>query len=138
MTEQDTTPRHFTAAEVRALAHACTSHATIKAMLLAFAERLDVDALEPELSEYVDALKFEQAMKDAVEGAKEEGRREVLREVAKLAPVNAFSNCTFCDGGYRVLLNGYDHTPSCLWLRAQSALESRPNANHEPQGDVPR
>lgn len=60
-------------------------------MLDAFAARLESDADE-----------------------REQGRREVLAEVAKLYPYAHGGTCLFCSAD--------EHAPTCLWLRAQQAV----------------
>src|SRR5690242_9316970 len=52
----------------------------------------------------------------------EEGRREVLREIAKLSPCNV-SSCTFCCGSYEIQTDTWAHKPDCLWLRAKAVKE---------------
>ncbi len=64
----------------------------------------------------------------ALEEAREQGRREVYAEIAKISPwlSRQFSdgNCFFCSNDMP------QHRPDCLWLRARAAVESA-QANHE-------
>ncbi len=56
---------------------------------------------------------------DRAESWREEGRREVLREIAQMEPGSpSDSYCTFCGA-----LAKY-HKPACLWLQAQAVKDA--------------
>lgn len=145
------TPR-FTAAEVRAArqqwlheAVLADSHSStvdgLAAMLDAFAQRLEQEGY---FQGYKSDLPHPRMAATGTEGRcelcrlvdsplhgtpeqwREEGRREVLREIAKRDPFDPTGDmgmCNFCfDGNWdedRSATNG--HRPTCLWLRAQEA-----------------
>jgi hypothetical protein len=54
---------------------------------------------------------------EVLERARQEGRLEVLREVAKQNPFDDAGMCNFCGD-----VDG--HKPDCLWLRAQQAVKA--------------
>ncbi len=63
---------------------------------------------------------------DFAEQMREEGRREILAEIAAAAPTPPGQNpehcyCSFC-GGFELFdeHGGYDHHKDCLWFRAHS------------------
>lgn len=101
----------------------------IVSMLTAYAERLEQDEQTPspaDVSLYI---------RNAIDHGREEGRREVYREIAKLDPYDTAGDadcCNFC--GYDMHQGQPDshcddgstwtpnHEPDCLWIRATAAL----------------
>lgn len=90
----------------------------VSALLGAFASRLTEVALHADAFKMV-AQALDAAQLDFSRGL-EEGRREILREIAALRPPVDWSDtvprCGWCD-----LVRG--HLPTCLWLRAQQATQ---------------
>lgn len=59
------------------------------------------------------------------EQLREEGRREILREIAKLNPMSTFGDigrCNFCEPDWD---HREDHMPACLFLRARQARHTQ-------------
>lgn len=127
----------FTAAEVRRLAHEMrTEYLTkphesepVALALDAFAARLEQDAhAETLLADVqqkwsgVGASAADTQAASLEAKAREEGRREVLREIAEREPVHD-GLCLWCDGYQPQSLQSNIHKPDCLWLRAHQATQ---------------
>lgn len=68
---------------------------------------------------------------------REEGRREILREIATIEPDSVMGDmgrCNFCEADYAAnqtpqgddvwdTFNLITHKPTCLWFRAQEAIK---------------
>lgn len=69
------------------------------------------DAMDMDEPQWIiDAVKIE------CDKARDEGRHEILREIAALpSPYGDIDECVFCR------VEGDEHTPTCLWLRATRA-----------------
>lgn len=108
---------NFTWQEVRDAAESGDSDQTTSAMLRAYAERLKEDEKPVPFS----AADFHKAQRIAREG----GRLEILREVARVAPWGGgmpidIPACVFCGGREH---ETHPHGPDCLWRRAQEATK---------------
>jgi hypothetical protein len=63
-------------------------------------------------------------MQQFQERLREEGRREILKEIAKLeGPIDDFNQCWFCDTYNAPPNETSKHAPNCLWLRAQAVQD---------------
>ena len=136
-----TAPRAFTQAECRstaAMIRQVYPHWSRWAdMLDAFAARLEdnedgraaLSMNDPAIVALIDR---------AAEKLREEGRREVLREVAAIDPAewsenyNCIHGCYFCHKSWpgqeqfypqEQMVSASFHKPTCLWLRAQEAAK---------------
>lgn len=73
---------------------------------------------------YQSAVAREPWVPEAMNRAREEGQREVLREIAAIDPWDHNDEwghkCVFCHGQRH---ETHPHGPNCLWLRAQEAAK---------------
>ncbi len=85
-------------------------------VLSAFAQRLEQEATLRELKGPLTPF--------GEESLREEGRRSVYAEIARLDPTSSRGDrgaCNFC--GADVYGNIEPHEPNCVWLRAQEATK---------------
>jgi hypothetical protein len=62
---------------------------------------------------------------DGLAQGREEGRREVLREIAKLDPIEQNSDhCYYCGSWPGDPMMREAHEPTCLWLQAQAVKDA--------------
>jgi hypothetical protein len=79
-----------------------------------------------EQREVTDKQQLERYFKDCMAASREEGRREVLREIARLPHtrhegiISEVGLCAFC---VEPVTQMSDHAPDCLWLRASQVLQ---------------